>query len=252
MPAPTWDDRLRVRRRPAKNPAMYQSWQELLFLHWDFPIDEVQATLPPELKVDSWDGRAWIGVVPFWMRGIRPRGCPAVPGISNFLELNLRTYVHDDRGTPGVWFYSLDANQRLAVWAARRFFHLNYQYARMESCRDEQTGWTDYLSLRQGAKPESECRFRYRPAGTAAPAAPMSFEFFLVERYVLFARSAQGVLYTGTVVHEPYQVSPVELPQWSDALFPLQGLTQPNRPPVHAVMSRGVDVEVFGLVKHSR
>ncbi len=83
---------------------MYQSWQELLFLHWDFPIDEVQATLPPELKVDSWDGRAWIGVVPFWMRGIRPRGCPAVPGISNFLELNLRTYVHDDRGTPGSGF----------------------------------------------------------------------------------------------------------------------------------------------------
>lgn len=251
MPAPTWDDRLRVQQRPAKNPAMYQSWQELLFLHWDFPIEVVQATLPPELKVDSWDGRAWIGVVPFWMRGIRPRGCPAVPGISNFLELNLRTYVHDDRGTPGVWFYSLDANQRLAVWAARRFFHLNYQYARMESQRDEETGWTEFRSMRQGATPENECRFRYRAAGTAAPAAPESFEFFLVERYVLFSRSPRGVLFTGTVAHEPYQVSPVELPQWSDALFPLQGFTQPNRPPVHAVMSRGVDVDVYGLIEHS-
>ena len=251
MPAPTWDDRLRVRQRPAGNPVMYQSWRELLFLHWDFPIDVVQATLPPELKVDSWDGRAWIGVVPFWMRGIRPRGCPAVPGISNFLELNLRTYVHDDRGTSGVWFYSLDANQRLAVWAARRFFHLNYQYARMESRRDELTEWTDYRSIRQGVGIESECRFRYRPAGLAAPAVPESFEFFLLERYVLFARSPQGRLYSGTVVHEPYPVSPVEFSQWSDALFPLQGFAQPNRPPVHAAMSRGVDVDVYGLLKHS-
>jgi uncharacterized protein len=251
MPAPTRDDRLRVRQRPAGSPVMHQSWQELLFLHWDFSVEEVQATLPPGLMVDSWNGRAWVGVVPFRMRGIRPRGCPAVPGISNFLELNLRTYVHDDRGTPGVWFYSLDANQRLAVWVARRLFHLNYRYARMESIRDERTGWIDYRSLRQGVSPGFECRFRYRSAGPSAPANPESLEFFLVERYVLFSRTPQGALYTGTVVHDPYQISPVELAQWSDGLFPLQGLPKPNREPVHAVMSRGVDVDVYGLMQHS-
>ena len=226
---------------------MYQSWQELLFLHWDFPVTQIQATLPPGLHVDTFDGQAWLGVVPFWMRNIHPRWFPSVPGVSNFLEMNLRTYVHDDHGTCGVWFYSLDANQSLAVWAARQFFHLNYQHARMESTRDEATGWTAFTSHRASTATDLTSQFRYRPVSAPGPAVPGSFEFFLVERYVLFTHTPAGQLYTGTVIHEPYQVSEVELPQWSDSLFPLNGFSRPARPPVHTAMCRGVDVDVYGL-----
>ncbi len=251
MPEPTLEDRLRMRTRPAGRPLMYQSWRELLFLHWDFSAEEIQATLPPGLYVDTFDGRAWVGVVPFWMRNIRPRWFPSVPGISNFLELNLRTYVHDDRGTCGVWFYSLDANQSLAVWAARTFFHLNYQNARMSSTRDEATGWTDYLSQRIATPADMACQYRYRPASPPCPAEPGSFPFFLVERYVLFAAAPDGRLSTGTVVHEPYQISDVELAQWSDSPLVLNGFACPGRPPVHATMSRGVDVDIYGLLPHA-
>jgi uncharacterized protein len=110
---------------------MYQQWRDLLFLHWEYSTATIQATLPDGLYVDTFDGKAYLGVVPFFMRNIRPRYLPTVPGISNFMELNLRTYVHDREGVPGVWFYSLDANQHLAVKIARRFFHLPYVFAHM-------------------------------------------------------------------------------------------------------------------------
>lgn len=101
---------------------MRQRWEKLLFLHWAWDAAEVQRTLPLGLTVDTFEGRAWLGVVPFFMRDVRPAWVPSVPGISNFLELNVRTYVFDGRGRPGIWFYSLDCNQRLAVRAARTFF----------------------------------------------------------------------------------------------------------------------------------
>lgn len=100
---------------------MYQRWRDLLFLHWEYPVEQIQQTLPPGLRVDTYHGQAYLGIVPFFMCDIRPRFLPAVRGISHFLELNLRTYVYDEAGVPGVWFYSLDANQRLAVKVARRF-----------------------------------------------------------------------------------------------------------------------------------
>ncbi|MBV8901140.1 MAG: DUF2071 domain-containing protein, partial [Verrucomicrobia bacterium] len=101
---------LRERQYPAAPVVvMRQRWLDLLFLHWRWDPVEVQRTLPPGLTVDTWEDDAWIGIVPFAMRGVRPRFCPSVPGISHFLELNLRTYVRDRLGRPGIWFYSLDA-----------------------------------------------------------------------------------------------------------------------------------------------
>jgi len=94
---------------------MYQRWRRLLFLHWDWDVAAVQATLPAGLTVDPWEGRAWLGVVPFRMEGVRPRFLPAMGGLSNFPELNVRTYVRDERGRAGVWFYSLDCAQPIAV-----------------------------------------------------------------------------------------------------------------------------------------
>ncbi|MDP4593007.1 MAG: hydantoinase B/oxoprolinase family protein, partial [Beijerinckiaceae bacterium] len=119
----------------AAYPVMFRQWRDLLFLHWEYPVEAIQATLPNGLFVDTFAGKAYLGVVPFFMQKIRPRFLPAVPGISDFMELNLRTYVHDKAGVPGVWFYSLDANQWMAVQIARRFFHLPYEYAKMKSSR---------------------------------------------------------------------------------------------------------------------
>ena len=128
---PTMAQREAMRRRPKRGPVMYQRWYDLLFLHWAWDAAEIQATLPAGLTVDTFDGQAWLGVVPFAMSGVRPRGLPAVGGLSAFLELNLRTYVHAADGTPGVWFYSLDCEQRLAVMIARTLFGLPYRHARM-------------------------------------------------------------------------------------------------------------------------
>ena len=108
---------------------MYQRWSHLLFLHWRWDPAAIQATLPDGLFVDTHENHAYLGVVPFWMDAVRPRFCPPVPGLSWFLELNLRTYVHAADGTPGVWFYSLDCNNPVAVHLARTLFSLPYKAA---------------------------------------------------------------------------------------------------------------------------
>src|SRR5579871_2268047 len=108
---------------PPRPWAMAMRWHDLAFLHWPVPAQTIRPLIPPALDVDSYDGKAWIGVVPFRMTGVRPRFVPSLPGLSAFPEINVRTYVTTG-GKPGVWFFSLDAAHRLAVWTARRTFHL--------------------------------------------------------------------------------------------------------------------------------
>ncbi len=225
---------------------MYQRWQDLLFLHWSYPAHSIQATLPEGLFVDTFGGSAYLGVVPFFMRGIRPRFLPAVPGLSDFMELNLRTYVHDRAGVPGVWFYSLDANQWLAVHIARRFFHLPYEHARMQSRRTAD-GRIRFESQRTGARADVACcTFDYAAAADMRPAEPSSLEFFLVERYRLYAKTPDG-LRRGAVFHEPYPLCRAEVNAWDGNLLPLDGFAPAGRPPDHVIMSRGVDVAIFPL-----
>ena len=122
---PTLTNRLAMRQRPAGTPLMHQQWGDLLFMHWPVPVAVLQPYLPPRLQLDTYDGMAWLAVVPFRMWDVHTRFTPPLPGARDFLELNVRTYVHLD-GVPGVWFLSLDASNALAVWAARTFFHLPY------------------------------------------------------------------------------------------------------------------------------
>lgn len=202
----------------------------------------VQATLPAGLTVETWEDRAWLAIVPFAMERVRPVGCPSVPGISDFLELNVRTYVRDANGRTGVWFYSLDCTQPLAVWAARRFFGLPYFHAWMEE-RVKLAG-IDYFCEREGTARLGA--FRYRGVGRPAPARSGSLEAFLVERYVLFSLK-QGRLGTAEVWHEPYEIQTVEVAAWSMAPLQLAGFELDHRPPDHAVFSPAVDVRIFGL-----
>lgn len=241
---------------PAGPVVMHQRWRRLLFLHWRVDPAAVQALLPEGLRVHTHDGHAapgesaWIGVVPFLMRGVRPRFLPPVPGLSDFEELNLRTYVLGPDGRPGVWFFSLDANQRLAVAIARRLFRLPYEHARVAT-----TGHIDgsltFDCLRRGADPRSACRFRYRGVGEPAPARPGTLDAFLVERYLLYAwDDRRRRLSVGRVDHEPYRLQRAEVPVGDDALFAvdaLPGVGRPGRPWDHAAFSPGVDVRIHPL-----
>jgi uncharacterized protein len=231
------------RRLPSSRaPLMVQYWTQLLFLHWRWEAEEIQKRLPTGLVVDSFDGTGWIGLVPFFMRGVHPTGFPALPILSNFLELNLRTYVKDGSGRPGIWFFSLDANQPLAVWAAQMFFSLPYRHATMHA--SELDGWIDYASARASHGPVLE--YRYRGVGPVQEAAFGSLEFFLVERYRLFA-FRRGQLLSGRVYHAPYQLSGAEVSHCDPRLFALDGLESPSRPPDHVCYAPGVGVSVYAL-----
>ena len=243
---PNESQRLAARLRPTRRPVLYQRWRDLLFLHWEYSIATIQATLPDGLFVDTFGGKAYLGIVPFFMRNIRPRFLPAVPGISNFMEMNLRTYVYDRAGVPGVWFYSLDANQWLAVKIARRFFHLPYEHAQMKSSRSPE-GRIRYESLRTGERVNgAACVFDYAPGPALPQPSPDSLEFFLVERYRLYSR-APGGLRRGAVFHPPYPLCRAEVTAWDEQLLALDGFAPTGRPPDHIILSRGVDVTVFPL-----
>ena len=226
---------------------MYQRWEELLFLHWSFDPAVIQRTLPPGLTVDTFDDRAWVGVVPFFMSGVRPRFLPAVPGISGFQELNLRTYVVDGQGRAGVWFYSLDTSHRMPVWIARKFFHLNYRFARMRAERSKQG--IQYVSERRlRGEWDQRQAFEWSRTGAARPAERGSLDHFLVERYRLFSYNAQRKqLYSGRVSHVPYPVQDVKLGLFSTQLFDLNDLAAPDRAPESSLASAGVSVQIYPL-----
>lgn len=243
---PTFENRRRWQQRPHADPVMRHRWRNLLFLHWRCEPEVIQSCLPAGLTVDTFDGSAWMAIVPFEMRRIRPCWSPIVPYISNFLELNLRTYVVDRQGTPGVWFVSLNTNRLLAVALGRGWFRLPYFWCGMRS-RTDKSGWTDYSWWRFHGSDQKVHQLRYRPHGQPAPAKDETLEFFLVERYVLFTTLSDGRLASGQVHHVPYPVQPVDVAIWDDRQFTIDGYPRPGRPPDHALFSSGVDVEVFGL-----
>ena len=248
MSRPTMEQRTAVQQRPLnQTQVMHQTWRSLLFLHWEIPATEIQKTLPEGLTVDTFEGKAYVGVVPFFMRNIRPRFFPAIPAISNFLETNVRTYVYDKNGTPGVWFYSLEANQWLAVKTARTFFKLPYFHAHMQANQEELSQPIDYITQRR--KTNQTSRFHYQSQGEVWHATPGSFEFFLLERYILFASSGQNRLSSGQVYHTPYPIQRAKVEAWDAELIHLAGFDTAGRPPDHALCSTGVTVDVFPLKK---
>jgi uncharacterized protein YqjF (DUF2071 family) len=224
-----------------------QRWSDLLFLHWPVDVAMVQATLPPRLVVDTFDGRAYVGIIPFAMGRVRPRFLPPVPWLSWFLELNVRTYVRDARGTPGVWFYSLDCNQPVGVEIARRFFHLPYEHAHMQAQRH--AGRMQYRCTRRGTSTPA-WHFAWDLGSAGAPAPPDTLEHFLVERYVLYSADRRGRLYQGRVSHTPYRVHTPTLHAFDTgpavrAGFALQGA------PVSVLAAEPVSVSIHPLVRRA-
>jgi hypothetical protein len=249
MNKPDEQSRRAARERPqGRKPVMYQTWKELLFLHWEIDPDIIQKTLPKGLYVDTFEGKTYIGLVPFFMRNIRPAYLPAVPGISNFLETNVRTYVHDEHGVPGVWFYSLDADQSLAVWLARTFFKLPYFNAKMSAKWNANNDELLYTTHRKGATKGSS--FNYVTNGSYKEAVYGTVDFFLLERYILFSwNQRKQQLMKGQVVHTPYQYTDTKVSLWDDELLRLNQFKSPQRPPEIMQYAPGVDVDVYAIEK---
>lgn len=241
---PATTQRLAMRERPATPIVGRQRWSDLLFLHWKVEASAVQATLPPGLFVDTFEGAAYLGLVPFFMERVRPAWLPPLPWVSWFLELNVRTYVHDREGRPGVWFYSLDCNQPLAVAIARRLFHLPYFHAKMRAKRRD--GAVEYHSQRRGTPALSS--YAWQPDGDTCEAAPGSLNFFLVERYVLFSTDESGALHCGRVHHQPYRISHAVVPEFSVEPARQAGFELAGRP-ISTLCSSAVDVSIFALGK---
>lgn len=237
-----------LRLLPEGTSVMSQRWRDLLFLHFSAPVEEVQSLVPPGLTVDTFpdsrgNERAWVGLVPFRMEGVRPGGLPALPWLSAFPETNVRTYVHRDGKRPGVWFFSLDAARRIACMIGRSWFGLNYIHARMETLRSG-----DHLEY-QSSRRDGELRIQAEAGAPKPEVRPGTIEFFLVERYLLYAVK-QGVLFDGQVHHVPYSLRSANLAECDETLISAAGVQ--SQPWELAWFSDGVDVEVFGLRKCQR
>jgi len=187
---------------------MDMKWHNLLFIHYPVTVDCLRALIPPSLDVDTFDGQAWVGVVPFRMSGVTPRQLPVMPWLSAFAELNVRTYVTCG-GKPGVWFFSLDAANPVAVSVARKFFHLPYFNARMSSRREGETVFYESSRTHRTAAP-AEFRANYRPTAPVIASKPGSLAHWLTERYCLYSANARGRTWRVDIHHQPWPLQAAE------------------------------------------
>ena len=220
----------------SQRPVMYQNWHHLLFLHWEVSPADLQTMLPPGLTVDLHDGKAWVGLIPFTLSGVRPVMMPPLPGVSTFHEVNVRTYVRARNGDPGVWFFSLDASSSIAVEAARLAYKLPYFKATIEfAAKGEALPLVDFTSHREdprGAMP-AHAHIRYQPVeGPARAAAPGTIEHFLIERYVLYAQDSEHQLWRARVEHPPYLIQRAEVTELDETLVWASGVRRPDDVPL--------------------
>jgi uncharacterized protein YqjF (DUF2071 family) len=224
-----------VDHRPWAMPSGFwhvtQQWHEVLFAHWPIDLKVLRPHVPMGLEIDTFDGQAWLAVVPFRMEGVRLRFAPGVPGTSSFPELNVRTYVkHGSK--PGVWFLSLDASNALAVSVARAWFHLPYYLAKMRS--EQRGGWIEYASERthRGAT-AARWKGRYRGVGQEFRAKPGTLEYFLLERYCLYSAKPSGELLRAEIHHPPWDLQAGEAEFSEDSMAERFFSKLPDRPLLH-------------------
>jgi len=208
---------------------MRQHWGSLLFMHWPVPADLLRPLIPEPLVVDTHDGLAWVGVTPFTMWGVRPAFAPPLPLSSESHELNVRTYVHLD-GVPGVWFFSLDANNAVAALAARVAFHLPYFAARMSLERRDRT---IYFASRRANRRAAPAEFEavWTVGAGLGEARPGSLDFFLIERYCLYS-AREDRFYRARISHRPWPLHAARLLSCRSTMIEAQGLPSPRGEPL--------------------
>lgn len=223
---------------------MHQNWGKLLFMHWSVPLSVLRPLVPRGLEIDTHDGGAWVSISPFTMWGIRPAMLPSIPILSDSHELNFRTYVHAE-GVPGVWFFSLDASNTIAVLAARLGFHLPYFQAEMKL---EESGESIAFSstrtdLTRRAANLDVSWTRGKPLPIPEPE---SLEFFLVERYCLYAARAEK-LYRARIFHQPWSLRGAVVDQLSSTLGEAHGIKLSDTPTLVHAQGDPLAVEVWPL-----
>ncbi len=181
---------------------MGQIWTNLLFAHWQAPTPALEAVVPAQLQIDTYDGSAWLGVTPFWVRGLRLRGTTPLPRLSRFPEINVRTYVTVG-GKPGIYFLSLDADSRAAVSAARRSYRLPYFQSRI-SAGSAGEGFHFDSTRTSSDGPAAYFVARYGPEGQPIPVRTGSLERWLTERYCLYTLDGRRRILRGEIHHPPW------------------------------------------------
>ncbi|TGL66793.1 YqjF family protein [Leptospira kmetyi] len=236
---------------PTTKPFMIQYWEELAFLHWEIPQKFLEEILPKGLEADTYQGKAYIGLVPFRMKGVRPMYLPPLPWISTFPELNVRTYVKS-RGKdskPGVYFFSLDADNRLVVEIARNFFHLPYLNADIKLKTNKTR--KEFLCLRKDRRANpGEFNATYEPASEVYHSSPGTLEHWLTERYCLYSNDSQGRIYRGEVHHLPWPLQKAECAVRQNTILESHKIPLLSSAPlVH--YSDSIKVALFPLVQAS-
>lgn len=238
---------------------MAQSWHDLLFAHWPIPSDVMRELIPPQLVLDTFDGMAWVGVVPFRMSGVRPRFVPSVPWLSAFLEFNIRTYVkapNRDDPKPGVYFFSLDAANPVAVALARAAFLLPYFNAQMKlkvelggATATNQAEVFDYASHRthRGAA-AADFVGKYGPTGPVYQAQAGTLDHWLTERYCLYSIGRKGQLFRGDIHHVPWPLQPAFAEIDVNSMAAASGIDLPDMEPVLHFAKR-LDVVVWPITR---
>jgi uncharacterized protein len=230
---------IRTSNKPRPLPtgrwAMTQRLNDLLFAHWPLPPATLAPLIPDGMQLDTFQGSAWLGVVPFWMDRIRLRGLPSIPGARHFPEINLRTYVRDPQnGMPGVYFLSIDANNLLGAAAARLLYRLPCHWAEMHHQQRSEREFAFYCRRRFTGKPVI-FKARYRglgPSHKVSDSRPGSLEFFLTERYCLFTIDREGQPARASIHHVPWPLEEAEAEIEQNDLPASLGIHLPSGPPV--------------------
>ena len=188
---------------------MHQTWENLLFMHWPIDFDHLRSLVPPELEIDTFEGQAYVTMIPMHMNNIHLHDLPAVPGTREFPEINLRTYVRMN-DEPGIFFFTIDSGSSFASWVARHTFFLPYIYSKM-SFREESDGF-HLESKRPNSHHAKKAEFSgsYHPVGEEYQTREGTLEHFLVERYAMYDKGPGGDFFKGNVQHPPWRIQKAE------------------------------------------
>ncbi len=226
---------------PVSRPAVIQRWESLTFLHWRYPEEAVRAILPSGLEVDVFDGSAWVALVPFRMVRVRPPWAPPLGPLTTFPETNVRTYVRNVDGEPGVWFMSLDITRLLGVVVARTLFHVPYCWASMSMSSNE-SGFEYRAARKLPGRREARSHVQIR---VEEPASRTDLTRFLTNRWRAYTTSGGRVTHA-PVAHEPWPLHDATVISLEDELIPASGLVHSQQPAL-AHFSPGVSARVGAL-----
>ncbi|WP_350461845.1 DUF2071 domain-containing protein [Solibacillus sp.] len=241
-----WDDSHRPWALPNLPWTMKQIWSDLLFAHYPIKFEVLRKLVPEALPLDSYNGMCWIGVVPFRMSGVRLRGLPPIPGTDQFPELNVRTYVTLD-GKPGVYFFSLDAANWLAVKGAKTLYYLPYWHAEMKI---KNSGTSIEFESKRLQDHEIKFACSYKPISEPFLSTKGSFEEWMVERYCFYTLNSSGVPLRCDILHEPWRLQKAQAEIKHNTILSKQGIAvETDLPIVH--FAKMIEVRAWPLVHHS-